>query len=111
VLGCLVDGGARDTAFMRRFGFQVWHRFYTPEDIVGYWKPVGFDVPIKIGKVEIFPGDYLIADDDGAICIPRSIAEEVAITAYDITKVENKVRKAIIEGLDPQQAYLKFGLF
>ncbi|WP_104402349.1 RraA family protein [Vibrio penaeicida] len=111
VLGCLVDGGARDTGFIRRIGFQLWHRFYTPEDIVGYWKPVGFDVAIEIGGVTISPGDYLLADDDGAIIIPKSIAKSVAEAAYASTKVENKVRSAILDGMDAQEAYLQYGKF
>lgn len=111
VLGCLVDGGARDTGFIRKIGFQLWHRFYTPEDVVGYWKPVGFDVPIQIGEVSISPGDYLLADDDGAIIIPKSIAKSVAEAAYASTKVENKVRSAILDGMDAQEAYLQYGKF
>jgi regulator of RNase E activity RraA len=111
VLGCLVDGGARDTGFIRRIGFQTWHRFYTPEDVVGYWKPIGFDVQIQIGKVSISPGDYLLADDDGAIVIPKNMAKSVAQAAYDSTQVENKVRSAILGGMDAQKAYLKYGKF
>ncbi|BDU37610.1 RraA family protein [Vibrio nigripulchritudo] len=111
VLGCVVDGGARDTGFIRRIGFQLWHRFYTPEDIVGYWKPKGFDVPIQIGGVSIHAGDYLLADDDGAIIIPRDKAQHVAQAAYDASKVENKVRTAILDGMDAQEAYLQYGKF
>lgn len=90
VLGCLVDGGARDTGFIRKIGFQLWHRFYTPEDVVGYWKPVGFDVPIQIGEVSISPGDYLLADDDGAIIIPKSIAKSVVKPLMHPLKLRTK---------------------
>ena len=37
VRGYVVDGGCRDTAFIRRLGFPVYCRFTTPRDIVGRW--------------------------------------------------------------------------
>jgi 4-hydroxy-4-methyl-2-oxoglutarate aldolase len=46
VLGCVVDGYVRDAEFLMQIGFQTWTRGFTPRDIVGYWLPTGFDVPI-----------------------------------------------------------------
>lgn len=111
VLGCLVDGYVRDVKFLIDMGFQTWSRGHTPRDIVGWWLPRAFDVPVKIGDVTIAPGDYLLADLDGAICIPRAILEEVIDKAEAAIGTENKVRTAILGGTDPQQAYLQFGKF
>jgi 4-hydroxy-4-methyl-2-oxoglutarate aldolase len=111
VLGCIVDGYVRDAGFLLEMGFQTWSRGFTPRDIVGYWLPSGFDVPIMIGDVQIRPGDFLIADRDGAVRVPRDIALEVAEHAEAAVATENQVRKAIFEGMDPQQAYLRFGKF
>lgn len=111
VLGAVVDGGIRDAGFMKRLGFQVWRRFHTPRDIVGTWLPSGFDVEIVIGGVVIRPGDYLLGDLDGLVRIPKAIAAEVAARAEVAMHTENKVRTAILEGVDPQEAYLKYGKF
>jgi 4-hydroxy-4-methyl-2-oxoglutarate aldolase len=92
-------------------GFQTWSRGFTPRDIVGYWLPSGFDVPIMIGDVQIRPGDFLLADRDGTVRVPRDIALNVAQQAEAAVATESEIRKAILEGVDPQQAYLRFGKF
>jgi 4-hydroxy-4-methyl-2-oxoglutarate aldolase len=111
VLGCLVDGYVRDTNFLIHMGFQTWSRGFTPRDIVGYWLPSGFDVAITIGEVGIRPGDFLVADRDGAIRVPQEIVGEVIEKAEAAMATESQVRRAILDGIDPQQAYLQFGKF
>ena len=111
IKGYVVDGGIRDSEFITDIGFQVYHRYFTPLDVVGYWLPDGFDVPITIGDVEIFPGDYLLADTDGVIIIPREEAQHVARLSVEAMNKESLVRKAILAGGDPQEAYQKYGKF
>ena len=111
VRGCIADGGIRDVEFLLRIGFQTWARFHTPRDIVGYWLPRAVDVEITIGEVRIAPGDYMVGDRDGLIRIPRASVEEVVAKAEAAIGTENLVRKAILEGVDPQQAYLRHGKF
>lgn len=111
VRGVIADGGARDTEFIIGLGFQVWHRYFSPRDVVGYWMPDAFDQPVKIGDVLITPGDYLFGDLDGLIRIPKETIESVlGLTEAAMTQ-ENRVRTAILEGVDPQEAYLKYGKF
>jgi 4-hydroxy-4-methyl-2-oxoglutarate aldolase len=111
VLGCVIDGYVRDAKFLIDIGFQTWSRGFTPRDIVGYWLPDGFDVPVTIGDVLIQPGDFLVADLDGAIRVPRHAVLQVTAAAEAALATESEVRKAILEGADPQQAYLCFGKF
>lgn len=111
VLGCIADGYVRDVDFLIAMEFQTWSRGYTPRDIVGYWLPRAVDVDIKIGDVIIAPGDYMVADRDGIIRVPQAIAEDVITKAEAAITTENKVRTAILSGVDPQEAYLKFGKF
>jgi 4-hydroxy-4-methyl-2-oxoglutarate aldolase len=111
VLGCLVDGYVRDVSFMMDMRFQTWSRGFTPRDIVGYWLPSSFDEPIAIEGVVFKPGDFLLADRDGAVRIPREIAQTVVEQAEAAMATENNVRSAILSGVDPQQAYLRFGKF
>lgn len=111
VLGCVIDGYVRDAKFLLDIGFQTWSRGFTPRDIVGYWLPDGFDVPVTIGDVLIQPGDFLVADLDGAIRVPSDVAEQVTAAAEAAIATESDVRSAILGGMDPQQAYLRFGKF
>jgi regulator of RNase E activity RraA len=111
VRGYVVDGGCRDTEFILQLGFPVFCSFTTPKDIVARWVPDRFGEPITIGEVTIRSGDYLIADRDGVVIIPGAIAEEVVRKTEEVMLTENRVRTAILGGMDPQEAYLKFGKF
>ena len=111
VLGCVLDGLARDTHFLMDIGFQTWRRGHTPKDIVGRWLPVASECPIQIGDVRIEDGDYLIGDRDGMVRVPRAIAADVTAKSIEAMQTENSVRTAIMNGVDPQEAYLKFGKF
>ena len=111
VKGYIVDAACRDVDFILKIGFPVCFTHYTPRDIVAYWRPDGFEVPIRIGDVAIRPGDYVLADRDGIVVIPRDRIEPVLDAAETAIAAENQVRKAILEGVDPREAYLRFGKF
>ena len=111
VRGYVVDGGCRDSEFILKIGFPVWCRYFTPVDIVGRWVADGFGQPITIGSVTIGTGDYVFADRDGVVVIPSPLTEEVATKTEAVMGTENKVRKAILDGVDPQEAYQKYGKF
>ncbi len=111
VRGYIVDGGCRDSEFITNIGFKVFCSFFTPVDVVGRWVADRFAEPITIGNVTICSGDYVMADRDGIVIIPKAISEKVIAKTEAVLKTESKVRKAILEGVDPQEAYLKYGKF
>jgi 4-hydroxy-4-methyl-2-oxoglutarate aldolase len=111
VRGYVVDGGCRDVDFILKLGFPVWCRYFTPRDIVGHWLPESFDQPITIGAVTIHPGDLILGDRDGVVILPRARAKEIVAAAETAIATESLVRKAILDGMDPQQAYLTYGKF
>jgi regulator of RNase E activity RraA len=111
VKGYIVDGGSRDMDFILSIDFPVWSKFYTPRDVVAYWKPTKFEEKIKIGDVEIFNNDYALADIDGVVIVPKKHIEEILFKSEELINTENLLRKAIREGMDPQKAYIKFKAF
>ena len=111
VLGYVSDGGCRDAYFVRKIGFQTFHRFYTPRDVVGAWSVDEMQTPIKIGDVNISPGDYVIADIDGVVIIPGAHIATIITSCEEVMNTENQVRTAIRSGVDPKEAYLKYGRF
>ncbi len=111
VRGYVVDGGCRDVEFILKIGFPVFCSFNTPADIVARWVPDRFGEPITIGTVTICSGDYILGDRDGVVVLPAKLAEEVISQTEQVVSTENKVRSAILDGMDPQEAYLKFGKF
>jgi regulator of RNase E activity RraA len=111
IRGYIVDGGCRDSDFIYNIGFPVWCRYFTPSDIVGRWVPERLGEPIVIGEVTIHSGDYALADRDGIVIIPGEIAAEIVTVTEAVMQTENLVRKAILQGIDPQEAYLKHRKF
>ena len=111
VLGCVTDGAVRDVPFLVKQQFPTWSRGYTPRDIVGHWLAGETDIPITIGAVTINPGDYLLGDHDGMVVIPAGDIEDIINESEKAVNTENRIRSAILSGMDPQKAYLEFGKF
>ncbi len=111
VLGYIVDGGSRDTDLVLAQGFPVFCSFLTPADIVERWIADSFAEPITIGTVTITTGDYLLGDRDGVVVIPKSIAQEVVTRTEKIVATESDMRRALLGGMDPVEAYRTFGKF
>jgi regulator of RNase E activity RraA len=111
VLGYVVDGGTRDADFIKKMGWPVYFRYYTPQDVVGKWRVETMGEPIVIGDVEITTGDWILADIDGVVVIPQSMIEAVLDKTEEIMSTESELRTMILNGMDPQDAYKKYRLF
>lgn len=111
VRGVVTDGGCRDCAFIRRIGFPVFSRYRTPRDVVARWTPDAFEETLRFADVAIAPGDYVVGDIDGIVCIPSAIVAAVTEEVQRVMTTESLVRKAILDGVDPKEAYLSYGRF
>jgi regulator of RNase E activity RraA len=89
----------------------VFARFQTPRDIVGAWRVESIGEPIEIEGVPIRTGDFVLADIDGIVVIPEDRTESVIFEVVKVMNTENLVRKAILEGISPTEAYRRFGKF
>jgi regulator of RNase E activity RraA len=111
VRGYVVDGGSRDTDLVLPQNFPVYCSFLTPSDIVQRWIPDRYGEPITIGTVTISTGDYVLGDRDGVVIIPGAIAEDVITRTEEVVATESEMRRALIGGMDPVEAYNKYGKF
>ena len=73
--------------------------------------PKASGAPIRIGSIAIRTGDHILADADGVVVLPQDKAAAIVAEAERVMAAENQVRKAILDGMDPQQAYLKYRKF
>jgi len=109
--GYVVDGRCRDTDFILEMGFPVFCDLNTPADIVERWSYDRLGDPVTIGTVTISSGDYLIGDRDGIVIIPAEISEETVSKTEQVISTESEMREAILSGMDPEEAYLKYRKF
>jgi regulator of RNase E activity RraA len=111
VLGYVVDGGSRDTELVLEHAFPVFCAFLTPTDIVERWIPHAFGEPVTIGEVTVRTGDYLLGDRDGVVIIPAECVEEAITRTEAVMATESEMRAALLAGMDPIDAYNRFGKF
>jgi len=107
VAGVVIDGAIRDTVEIRGLGFPAFSRLITPTA----GEPKGFgeiNVPVKVGGRRVFPGDWIVGDDDGVVVIARDKVVEMTNRAMDVLEKENRLRGEIEEGSTLSQvAYLE----
>ncbi len=65
---------------------------------------------IRIGDVEIEPGDIVFGDIDGVVVIPAAVEQEVVERALVKARTENVVRDAIEGGMSSTEAFSTFGV-
>lgn len=56
-------------------------------------------------------GDYVLADNDGVVVVPGDKAEAVVSEVETVLRTESMMRRALLDGMDPQEAYRKWGKF
>ena len=94
VAGIVIDGAIRDIDTIRAIGFPAAAKIVTPTA----GEPKGFgeiNVTIRIGGLQIAPGDWIVGDESGVVRIPRGKAVEVANRAQDVLEHENRLREEI----------------
>ena len=113
-VGALVDGGVRDIRWLGQHAYPVYTRYRTPVQSIGRWKVVEWQKPVHlhgatVRRVVVSPGDFILADEDGAIVIPQRVLDETLRRAEVLTDRELKLRHELLEGLSLEQALAKFG--
>jgi 4-hydroxy-4-methyl-2-oxoglutarate aldolase len=97
VRGLITTAGVRDVAELRSMGFPVWSAHVSAQGTVKETAGA-VNVPVSIDGVVVTPGDAIVADDDGVVCVPRvSVAAAIGNSAAREAK-EAGSRKALADG-------------
>jgi len=113
-VGALVDGGVRDVHWLRQHGFPVFATYRTPVQSIGRWAVESWQQPISVRGattqwVTVSPGDFVLADADGAILVPDALVDRVLARAEELTGTEVRIRAALQSGMSLSTALAEFG--
>lgn len=111
VKAAVIDGGIRDTHQILEKNFPVFYKYRIPNGSLGRCLITHYQIPIKIGDVVIKPGDVLVGDIDGIVCVPRDLAYDVLLRAEEIKRNETKIFGWVAAGQSVQQITEKGGYF
>ncbi|MGE3873294.1 MAG: RraA family protein [Parvibaculaceae bacterium] len=104
--GLVLDGGCRDIDIGTRIGLPRFCAFTTPQDAShGRGEVRRWGHEITIGEVRIRTGDFIVADTDGVVIIPKEIAKEVLVRAEALVKEETRIREALLAGASPDDLF------
>jgi len=97
VAGFVIDGAIRDADAIREMNLPMFAAGITHR---GPYKdgPGEINVPISLDGMVIEPGDIMIGDCDGVLCVPQAAAEEILKKAEAKLDAETRQMKAIAEG-------------
>ena len=101
VRGAVINGGAKDTGFVREMGFPIFAKFSSPIDGFDYSRLRGWQLPIWMGTVRVAPWDFVVCDADGVLVVPQAVAEEVLTHTQIRRENENRTRSLLQRGVSP----------
>lgn len=97
-LGVVSDGPLRDVAAVRALDLPVYCTGATAPPSIAGLVFAGWQEPIGCGGAAVLPGDIIVADEDGAVVIPRTLAPEVAEAGLEQERFEAYVQLRVEEG-------------
>ncbi|WP_310726418.1 RraA family protein [Streptomyces sp. N2A] len=109
ISGTVVHGSVRDVKESRSAGYPL---FSTDVTMVSGKNRVVLDrtgVEVDIAGTTVAPGDWIVADDNGALRIPAALVEEVVRRAEAVERTESRIREAALGGSRLDEARARFG--
>lgn len=99
VAGLVTDGVMRDLAGVLSTDLPVWCRGVAAPPSVAGLTFVNWQEPIGCGGVAVFPGDTVVADDDGAVVIPAALLGDVVAEAVEQERMEGWIMEEVGRGV------------
>ncbi|KAJ7218102.1 ribonuclease E inhibitor RraA/Dimethylmenaquinone methyltransferase [Mycena pura] len=118
-VGVVISGRCRDLAEHRALGFPVFARAHSTLGQQPFTRPSAINVPLIITppsvtsdytfpSVTVEPGDIIVADEDGVVCVPQAMEAQVADKAELAKSIDALCMVDIQAGKGIQATFAKY---
>jgi 4-hydroxy-4-methyl-2-oxoglutarate aldolase len=109
IAGTVIDGVCRDVKVIREVKYPVFSKgvyMMTGKDRV---EVDAVNIPVGISGVKVCPGDLIVADENGTVCVPLSVVEKTLELAKSIEATERRIVDAVRSGKSLKEARAEMG--
>ena len=97
--GVVTDGGFRDSDSIAELNMPAYHHRPSSPTNLTLHEAIDINVPIGCGDAAVFPGDYIVGDNDSVIIIPADLVNDLAAEAAEMTAYEDFVVEQVKKGV------------
>jgi regulator of RNase E activity RraA len=108
--GIVVDGAVRDIEQIRACGLPAFARHVVPMTGKGRIRFLAMNVAIRVDGILVRPGDIVVGDANGVVCVGADIAEKVLELALKQDESDNRTVELIRQGLSFSEAQRRAGV-
>ena len=108
IAGVVVDGSVRDLEEIIEFDFPVFARHLVPTTGRMRLKVEAVNEPIVVFGVRVEPGDIIVGDGTGVVCLPRNDAEKIVSLAEKIGRDDASAIEDMKAGMSFSEAMAKY---
>ncbi|MFB8247203.1 ribonuclease activity regulator RraA [Streptomyces sp. NPDC055952] len=103
--GVVTDGTLRDIEGISRLDLSVYSTGAAAMTNLALHHAVDLQVPIGCAGVPVYPGDIMVGDGDGVVCVPRHMVPVIAQAAAEQEELEAYLQQRVAEGAPLRGTY------